>query len=104
MVDGRALKLLCVIDEYTRECPAIEVGVSLREQDVFLNLSRRVRLNGEPAHVRSNNGADFTTAQVMRRMHDASIAPVFIAPSSPWQNDFVKSVNSKLRDELLDRE
>ena len=55
LVDGRALKMLCVIDEYTRECLAIEVGASLRSRDVILTLSRLMRLYGKPAFVRSDN-------------------------------------------------
>jgi len=55
LVDGRSLKLLCVLDEYTRECLAIEVGASLRSQDVILTLSRLMRLYGKPAYVRSDN-------------------------------------------------
>jgi transposase InsO family protein len=104
MVDGRSLKLLCVIDEYTRECLAIEVGANLRSQDVVLTLSRLMRLYGKPAYVRSDNGAEFTAAKVMRWLRDASIGPAFIAPGSPWQNGYVESFNGKLRDELLNRE
>ena len=104
LVDGRALKLLCVIDEYTRECLAIEVGASLRSQDVILTLSRLMRLYGKPAFVRSDNGAEFTAAKVMRWMRDTAIGPTFIAPGSPWQNGFIESFNGKLRDELLNRE
>ena len=104
LVDGRVLKLLCVIDEYTRECLAIEVGASLRSQDVILTLSRLMRLYGKPAYVRSDNGAEFTAAKVMRWMTDQAIGPSFIAPGSPWQNGFVESFNGKLRDELLNRE
>ena len=104
LVDGRVLKLLCVIDEYTRECLAIEVGASLRSQDVVLTLSRLMRLYGKPAYVRSDNGAEFTAAKVMRWLRDNAIGPAFIAPGSPWQNGVVESFNGKLRDELLNRE
>jgi putative transposase len=82
MVDGRALKMLCVIDEYTRECLAIEVGASLRAQDVILTLSRLMRMYGKPAHVRSDNGAEFTAAKVMRWLRDAAIGLAFIAPGT----------------------
>src|SRR5690349_18885380 len=58
--------MLCVIDEYIRECLAIEVGASLRSQDVILTLSRLMRLYGKPAFVRSDNGAEFTAAKVMQ--------------------------------------
>jgi transposase InsO family protein len=104
LVDGRALKLLCVVDEYTRECLAIEVGRSLRSQDVILTLSRLMRLYGKPAYIRSDNGAEFTAARVMRWLRDQAIGPAFITPGSPWQNGFVESFNGKLRDELLNRE
>ena len=104
LVDGRALKLLCVIDEYTRECLAIEVGASLRSQDVILVLSRLMRLYGKPAYIRSDNGAEFTAAKVMRWLRDQAIGPAFITPGSPWQNGYVESFNGKLRDELLNRE
>ncbi len=104
LVDGRVLKLLCVLDEYTRECLAIEVGASLRSQDVLLVLSRLMRQHGKPAHIRSDNGAEFTAAKVMRWLRDQAIGPAFIAPGSPWQNGFVESFNGKLRDELLNRE
>jgi len=82
MVDGRSLKMLCVIDEYTRECLAIEVAASLRSQDGILTLSRLMRLHGKPSHVRSDNGAEFTAAKVMRWFRDASVGPAFIAPDS----------------------
>lgn len=104
MVDGCRLKLLCMIDEYTRESLAIEVGASLRAQGVILVLSRLMRLYGKPAYVRSDNGAEFTAAKVMRWLRDAVIGPSFIAPGSPWQNGFVESFNGKLREELLNRE
>ena len=104
LVDGRVLKLLCVVDEYTRECLAIEVGASLRSQDVILALSRLMRLYGKPAFVRSDNGAEFTAAKVMRWLRDNAIGPAFIAPGSPWQNGVIESFNGKLRDELLNRE
>lgn len=57
MFDGRALKMLCVIDELTRECLAIELGASMRAQNVVLTLSRLMRLYGNPSFVRSDNGA-----------------------------------------------
>lgn len=104
LVDGRALKMLCVIDEFTRECLAIEVGASLRSQDVILTLSRLMRLCGKPTFVRSDNGAEFAAAKVTRWLRDAAIGPAFIASGSPWQNGFVESFNGKLRDELLNRE
>jgi transposase InsO family protein len=63
-----------------------------------------MRLYGKPAYIRSDNGAEFTAAKVMRWLRDQAIGPAFIAPGSPWQNGFVESFNGKLRDELLNRE
>ena len=65
--------MLCVIDEYTRQCLAIEVAANLRSQDVIRTLSRLMRLHGKPAYVRSDNGAEFTVAKVMRWLRDASV-------------------------------
>jgi transposase InsO family protein len=102
--DNRAMKLLCVLDEYTRECLAIEVGRSIRSQDVILTLSRLMRLYGKPAYVRSDNGAEFTATTVMRWLRDQNVGPTYIKPGSPWQNGTVESFNGKLRDECLNRE
>jgi len=104
LVDGRTLKLLCVVDEHPRECPAIEVGRSLRSQNVILTLSRLMGLYGKPAYIRSDNSAKFTAARVMLWLRDQAIGPAFITSGSPWQNGFVESFKGKLRDELLNRE
>jgi putative transposase len=104
LANGGTLKLLCVLDENTRECLAIEVGRSLRNQDVILTLSRLMRLYGKPAYIRSDNGAEFTATAVMKWLCDQNVGPAFIKPGSPWQNGFVESFNGKLRDECLNRE
>lgn len=104
LANGNPLKLLCVLDEHTRECLAIEVGKSLRNQDVILTLSRLMRLYGKPAFIRSDNGAEFTATAVMKWLRDQNIGPAYIKPGSPWQNGFVESFNGKLRDECLNRE
>jgi len=102
--NGRTLKLLCVLDEHTRECLAIEVHRWIRSQDVILTLSRLMRLYGKPQYIRSDHGAEFSAAAVMRWLRDQNVGPVFIAPGSPWQNGYVESFNGKLRDECLNRE
>jgi transposase InsO family protein len=104
LANGGPLKLLCVLDENTRECLAIEVGKSLRSQDVILTLSRLMRIYGKPAFIRSDNGAEFTATAVMKWLRDQNIGPAYIKPGSPWQNGFVESFNGKLRDECLNRE
>lgn len=104
LANGNALKLLCVLDEHTRECLAIEVGKSLRNQDVILTLSRLMRIYGKPTFIRSDNGGEFTAMAVMTWLRDQNVGPVYIKPGSPWQNGFVESFNGKLRDECLNRE
>lgn len=101
--DG-TLKMLCVLDEHTRECLAIEVGKSLRNQDVILTLSRLMRLYGKPDFIRFDNGTEFTATAVMKWLRDQNVGPAYIKPGSPWQNGFVESFNGKLRDECLNRE
>ncbi len=99
LANGHALKLLCVLDEHTRECLAIEVGKSLRSQDVILTLSRLMRIYGKPAFIRSDNGGEFTATAVMTWLRDQNVGPAYIK-----QNGFVESFNGKLRDECLNRE
>jgi transposase InsO family protein len=96
--------LLCVIDEHTRECLAIEVARSITSQDVILVLSRLMRLYGKPEFIRSDHGAEFTAARVMRWLRDQAVGPTFIPPGKPWHNAFVESFNGKLRDECLNHE
>jgi transposase InsO family protein len=104
LANGTSLKILCVLDEHTRECLAIEVGRWIRSQDVILTLSRLMKLYGKPQFIRSDNGAEFTAGAVMRWLRDQNIGPAFIAPGRPWQNGYVESFHGKLRDECLNRE
>lgn len=104
LASGTALKLLCVLDEHTRECLAIEVARWIRSQDVVLTLSRLMKLYGKPQFIRSDNGAEFTAAAVMTWLRDQNVGPAYIAPGRPWQNGFVESFHGKLRDECLNRE
>lgn len=102
--NGTALKLLCVLDEHTRECLAIEAARFIRSQDVILTLSRLIKLYGKPMFIRSDNGAEFTARAVMTWLRDQNVGPAYIAPGRPWQNGFVESFHGKLRDECLNRE
>lgn len=104
LADKTNLKLLCVLDEHTRECLAIEVARSMGSTTVIQTLARLMRLHGKPAHIRSDQGAEFTAGAVMRWLRDQNVGPVFIAAGKPWQNGFVESFNGKLRDECLSRE
>jgi transposase InsO family protein len=107
--DGRQLRLLVVIDEYTRECLAIEVGRSFTAQDVMGVLQYLFAVRGTPEHIRSDNlgndnGPEFVSKVICRWLKEADIKTLFIAKGSPWENGDVESFNGTLRDELLNRE
>ena len=102
--DGRQLKLLNVIDEYTRECLAIEVARSFTAQDVLGVLQYLFAVRGTPQHIRSDNGPEFAAKTVRRWLQRADVTTLFIAKGSPGENGNVESFNGKLRDELLNRE
>ena len=102
--DGRALKLLTIVDEYTRECLAIEVRRRMRSIDVLDQLSRLFLERGTPAFLRSDNGPELTAHLLREWLQALGVTTLFIEPGSPWENGYVESFNGKLRDELLDRE
>lgn len=102
--DGRALKLLPVLDEYTRECLALVVGRSLTSHHVVATLDRLIRERGAPAFVRSDNGSEFIAHRVSAHLLAADSGSRHIDPGAPWQNAYLESFNGKLRDELLSRE
>ena len=102
--DGRALKMLTVIDEFTRECLAIEVARRLRSDDVLQVLADLMVQNGMPDHIRSDNGPEFTAKAVRAWLTRIKVKTLFIEPGSPWENGYNESFNGKLRDELLNGE
>jgi transposase InsO family protein len=102
--DGRPLRLLTVVDEYTRQCLAIKVGRQLRADDVLQCLTDLCVAHGVPDHLRADNGPEFTNRAVRSWLGRVGSRPLFIEPGSPWENGYVESFNGKLRDELLDRE
>ena len=103
VVSGRKLKMLTLIDEYTRECLAVEVGTSLTSQKVREVLERVCRVRGCPEAIRSDNGSEFIANATRDWLAAHNIEPLFIAPGKPWQNGKCESFNGKLRDELLSR-
>jgi transposase InsO family protein len=102
--DGRAFKILNIIDEYTRECLAILVGRKIKNQDVIDLLFQLFILRGIPEHIRSDNGPEFTAKTVRKWLNRLGVKTLFIEPGSPWENGYIESFNGKLRDELLNRE
>ena len=100
--DGRTLKLLNIIDEYTREALAIEAGRSIDADKVVAVLDRVVAERGRPpAYLRFDNGPEFIAHAVADWSRFNGVDTVFIDPGSPWQNAWIESFNSRLRDELL---
>lgn len=102
--DGRRFRMLCVVDEFTREALAIRVGRRLRSSDVIDALADLMILRGAPEHVRSDNGPEFVAKAVREWIASVGAKTAYIEPGSPWENGYVESFNGKLRDELLNRE
>lgn len=102
--DGRAVRMLTVVDEFTRECLGIDVARSLTSDDVLERLAWLMATRGVPEHIRSDNGPEFTARAVRGWLERVGVRTLFIEPGSPWENGYVESFNGKLRDELLDRE
>jgi transposase InsO family protein len=102
--NGRALRMLTILDEYTRECLAIDVGRRLGSEDVLERLTDLFIRRGVPKHLRSDNGSEFTAKAVREWLGRLGVKTLFIEPGSPWENGYVESFHGKLRDELLNRE
>ena len=102
--DGRPLKLLTVIDEYTHECLAIRVARSMTANDVLWVLADLFLEYGIPEHTRSDNGPEFVAKAIRGWLAELGVTTLFIEPGSPWENGYVESFNGKLRDELLNGE
>jgi len=101
-IDGRQVKMLNVIDEFTRECLAIVVDHSIGADRVVATLARIAAERGQhPAFVRFDNGPEFVARAVADWCHEHHVGAVFIDPGSPWQNAWIESFNGRLRDELL---
>jgi len=99
--NGQQLKCLTAIDEYTRECLAIDVSGSIRSARVIELLSKLVSTYGAPSHLRSDNGPEFVSRAVLRWLMQANIDTAHIDPGKPWQNGSNESFNGKFRDECL---
>jgi len=102
--DGRAIKILTIIDEYTRECLALLVARNIRSDDVLDILTDLFVAHGVPDHIRSDNGPEFTATAVRTWLKRVGVQTLFIEPGSPWENGYNESFNGKLRDELLNLE
>jgi putative transposase len=103
-LSGKSLKILTLIDEFTRESLALEVGVSIKSEKVRQILQRVCWEKGFPELIRSDNGSEFIGQAVNNWLAENGIKPIFIEPGKPWQNGKGESFNGKLRDECLSRE
>ena len=99
--NGRTLKLLNVIDEFTRQCPAIVVARNIDADGVVACLERIAAERGAPVYLRFDNGPEFIANAVADWCRFNGTGTVFIDPGSPWQNAWIESFNGRLRDELL---
>jgi len=102
--DGRRLKMMPIVDEYTRECLAIEVERSITAEDVVATLKWLFKQRGEPSYIRSDNGPEFVAATVERWLEASGVETLYIEPGSPWENAYTESFNGRFGDELLKRE
>ena len=102
--NGKAMRMLTIIDEYTRECLAIEVNRKLNSRNVMDVLSQLFIERGTPQYIRSDNGPEFIAIRLRWWLKRHKIDTLFIEPGSPWENGYIESFNGKLRDELLKRE
>ena len=101
---GKRIRMLTVIDEYTRKCLAIRVGSSIKSTDVLDTLSTLFITEGVPDYIRSDNGSEFTAKALREWLESIGVSTAYIEPGSPWENGYNESFNGKLRDELLNRE
>ena len=102
--NGRPIKILTLIDEYTRECLSLLVDRKLNSHNVLDELSNLFLTRGIPKHIRSDNGPEFTAIAVREWLELVGAKTLFIEPGSPWENGYIESFNGKLRDELLNGE
>lgn len=101
-VDGRQLKFLVILDEYTREDLCLDVGRSFTADAVLSVLAELMARHGVPAHIRSDNGSEFIAKAMQQWLEQAGVETLYIAPGAPWQNGYAESFNSRLRDEFLE--
>lgn len=102
--NGRPLRMLTLLDEYTRESLAIKVDRALKAYDVVEQLAELFVIRGTPDFIRSDNGSEFTSDVVRGWLQRLGVKTLFIEPGSPWENGYIESFNGKLRDELLNGE
>lgn len=102
--NGKKIRMLTVIDEYSRQCLAIRTERALKSDDVLETLSDLFITEGLPDYIRSDNGSEFTAKILQDWLHQLKVKTAFIEPGSPWENGYNESFNGRLRDECLNGE
>jgi len=102
--DGRPVKMLTMIDEFTRQCLVIHPARSIRSDRVLDILQHLADCTGAPAYIRSDNGSEFIAHIIQDWCHLTDVQTLYIEPGSPWQNGFIESFHSRFRDECLNQE
>ena len=102
--NGAPLKILTIIDEYSRQCLKLEVGRKLRSKEVLNALAEVMARRGVPKYLRSDNGPEFIAREVQEWLAEMGIGTIYIEPGSPWENGHVESFHNRLRDECLNQE
>ena len=101
LANGRKIKCLTVMDEFTRESLAIRVERSITSKHVLDTISSLFLERGVPDYIRSDNGSEFTAKMLQKFIKDVGAKTAYITPGSPWENGFIERFNGSLRDELL---
>lgn len=102
--DGRSLKILVIVDEYTRESLSIYVNKNIKSLDVIDVLRSLIQERGVPSYIRSDNGPEFIAKAIERWLKFYQVDTIYIKPGSPWENPYIESFNGKFRDECLNME
>ena len=101
---GAPLKWLSIVDEFTRECLALEVDRSIRADDVIDVMIELCKMRGAPKHIRSDNGPEFVADAIQKWLDRSCVDTLYIEPGAPWENGYAEAFQSRLRDELLNTE
>jgi transposase InsO family protein len=102
--NGGRLRILSILDEYSRECLALHVARKLTARDLIEVMERLANERGLPTHIRSDNGSEFMAKVLQKWLAQRQVKTLYIEPGNPWQNGYVESFNGSLRDECLNRE
>ncbi len=93
--------MLTLLDEFSREAIAVEVGYNIKSIDVIETLAKCFAKHGVPEHIRSDNGSEFTSTDIKRFLRNVGTETLYITPGSPWENGYNERFNGTLRNEIL---